>query len=83
MLLTTPALEPAESLPFLPPHLKQKLHPYLTPLYHPLNTLLPTHQTQTLIQPPLIQIPPLPYVTRTTLHHPFLILHQPQNTTHP
>ncbi|WP_145459430.1 PhoH family protein, partial [Staphylococcus epidermidis] len=55
----------------------------LTPLYHHLNTLLPTHQTQTLIEPPLIQIPPLPYITRTTLHHPFLILHQPQNTTHP
>ncbi|WP_145361434.1 PhoH family protein, partial [Staphylococcus epidermidis] len=49
----------------------------------PLNTLLPTHQTQTLIQPPLIQIPPLPYITPTTLHDAFLILHQPQNTTHP
>ncbi|WP_395947939.1 PhoH family protein, partial [Bacillus sp. WP8] len=35
IILTTPPLQPRHTLPFLPPHLNQKLHPYLTPLYHP------------------------------------------------
>ncbi|WP_154841005.1 PhoH family protein, partial [Staphylococcus pasteuri] len=70
ILLTRPALQPGQSLPFLPPHLKQKVHPYLTPLYHPFNTLLPTQQTAPFIQTRIIQIPPLPYIHRPTLHHP-------------
>ena len=82
MVLTRPAVEAGESLGFLPGDLKEKVDPYLRPLYDGLNTVLGREQTQRLIERGVIEIAPLAYMRGRTLDDAFVILDEAQNTTH-
>ncbi|PTE71030.1 PhoH family protein [Staphylococcus epidermidis] len=82
IVLTRPAVEAGESLGFLPGDLKEKVDPYLRPLYDGLNTVLGREQTQRLIERGVIEIVPLAYMRGRTLDDAFVILDEAQNTTH-
>lgn len=82
LVLTRPAVEAGESLGFLPGDLKEKVDPYLRPLYDGLNTVLGTEQTARLIERGVIEIAPLAYMRGRTLEDAFVILDEAQNTTH-
>lgn len=82
IVLTRPAVEAGESLGFLPGDLKEKVDPYLRPLYDGLNTILGREQTQRLIERGVIEIAPLAYMRGRTLDDAFVILDEAQNTTH-
>ncbi|MGJ0742867.1 PhoH family protein [Staphylococcus epidermidis] len=82
IVLTRPAVEAGESLGFLPGDLKEKVDPYLRPLYDGLNTVLGREQTQRLIERGVIEIAPLAYMRGRTLDNAFVILDEAQNTTH-
>ena len=82
IVLTRPAVEAGESLGFLPGDLKEKVDPYLRPLYDGLNTVLGREQTQRLIERGVIEIAPLAYMRGRTLDDAFVILNEAQNTTH-
>ena len=82
IVLTRPAVEAGESLGFLPGDLKEKVDPYLRPLYDGLNTVLGREQTQRLIEHGVIEIAPLAYMRGRTLDDAFVILDEAQNTTH-
>jgi phosphate starvation-inducible protein PhoH and related proteins len=82
ILLTRPAVEAGESLGFLPGDLKEKVDPYLRPLYDALNDVLGTEHTQRLIERGTIEIAPLAYMRGRTLDDAFVILDEAQNTTH-
>ena len=82
IVLTRPAVEAGESLGFLPGDLKEKVDPYLIPLYDGLNTVLGREQTQRLIERGVIEIAPLAYMRGRTLDDAFVILDEAQNTTH-
>ncbi|MGK8937638.1 PhoH family protein [Staphylococcus epidermidis] len=82
IVLTRPAVEAGESLGFLPGDLKEKVDPYLRPLYNGLNTVLGREQTQRLIERGVIEIAPLAYMRGRTLDDAFVILDEAQNTTH-
>ncbi|WP_323704719.1 PhoH family protein [Mammaliicoccus sp. Dog046] len=83
IVLTRPAVEAGESLGFLPGDLKEKVDPYLRPLYDGLHTVLGTEQTTRLIERGTIEIAPLAYMRGRTLDDAFVILDEAQNTTHP
>ncbi|HCN61395.1 MULTISPECIES: PhoH family protein [Mammaliicoccus] len=83
IVLTRPAVEAGESLGFLPGDLKEKVDPYLRPLYDGLHTVLGTEQTARLIERGTIEIAPLAYMRGRTLDDAFVILDEAQNTTHP
>ncbi len=83
IVLTRPAVEAGESLGFLPGDLKEKVDPYLRPLYDGLHTVLGTEQTSRLIERGTIEIAPLAYMRGRTLDDAFVILDEAQNTTHP
>ena len=82
IVLTRPAVEAGESLGFLPGDLKEKVDPYLRPLYDGLNTVLGREQTQRLIERGVIEIAPLAYMRGRTLDDAFVIIDEAQNTTH-
>ena len=82
IILTRPAVEAGESLGFLPGDLKEKVDPYLRPLYDALHDILGTEQTQRLIERGTIEIAPLAYMRGRTLDDAFVILDEAQNTTH-
>jgi phosphate starvation-inducible protein PhoH and related proteins len=82
ILLTRPAVEAGESLGFLPGDLKEKVDPYLRPLYDALNDVLGMEHTQRLIERGTIEIAPLAYMRGRTLDDAFVILDEAQNTTH-
>jgi phosphate starvation-inducible protein PhoH and related proteins len=82
IVLTRPAVEAGESLGFLPGDLKEKVDPYLRPLYDALNDIYGTEQTQRLIERGTIEIAPLAYMRGRTLDDAFVILDEAQNTTH-
>lgn len=82
IILTRPAVEAGESLGFLPGDLKEKVDPYLRPLYDALNDIYGTEQTQRLIERGTIEIAPLAYMRGRTLDDAFVILDEAQNTTH-
>ncbi|WP_353419046.1 PhoH family protein [Staphylococcus delphini] len=82
LVLTRPAVEAGESLGFLPGDLKEKVDPYLRPLYDGLNTVLGVEQTARLIERGVIEIAPLAYMRGRTLDDAFVILDEAQNTTH-
>ncbi|MFF2795018.1 PhoH family protein [Lysinibacillus xylanilyticus] len=82
IILTRPAVEAGESLGFLPGDLKEKVDPYLRPLYDALNDIYGTEQTQRLIERGTIEIAPLAYMRGRTLDDSFVILDEAQNTTH-
>lgn len=83
IVLTRPAVEAGESLGFLPGDLKEKVDPYLRPLYDGLHTILGTEQTARLIERGTIEIAPLAYMRGRTLDDAFVILDEAQNTTLP
>jgi phosphate starvation-inducible PhoH-like protein len=81
IVLTRPAVEAGESLGFLPGDMKEKVDPYLTPLYDALHTMLGAEQTETMIEKNIIEIAPLAYMRGRTLDDSYVILDEAQNTT--
>ncbi|MFA8439567.1 PhoH family protein [Pueribacillus sp. YX66] len=81
IILTRPAVEAGESLGFLPGDLKEKVDPYLRPLYDALHDVLGVEQTERLIERGVIEIAPLAYMRGRTLDDAFVILDEAQNTT--
>jgi phosphate starvation-inducible protein PhoH and related proteins len=82
IILTRPAVEAGESLGFLPGDLKEKVDPYLRPLYDALHDILGTEHTQRLMERGTIEVAPLAYMRGRTLDDAFVILDEAQNTTH-
>lgn len=83
IILTRPAVEAGERLGFLPGDLKEKLDPYLQPLYDALNDMIPPAKLQKFIEEGVVQIAPLAYMRGRTLDNAFVILDEAQNTTLP
>ncbi|MEK3934156.1 PhoH family protein [Sporosarcina sp. FSL W7-1349] len=81
IILTRPAVEAGESLGFLPGDLKEKVDPYLRPLYDALHDVLGAEHTDRLIERGVIEIAPLAYMRGRTLDDAFVILDEAQNTT--
>lgn len=81
IILTRPAVEAGESLGFLPGDLKEKVDPYLRPLYDALYDMLGVEQVQQLIDKQVIEIAPLAYMRGRTLENAFIILDEAQNAT--
>ncbi|MDR2065578.1 MAG: PhoH family protein [Prevotellaceae bacterium] len=81
IILTRPAVEAGERLGFLPGDFKEKLDPYLQPLYDALNDMIPQRKLQTYIEDGTVQIAPLAYMRGRTLDNAFVILDEAQNTT--
>ncbi|CAM3928510.1 PhoH family protein [Mesobacillus thioparans] len=81
IILTRPAVEAGESLGFLPGDLKEKVDPYLRPLYDALHDILGAEHTLRLIERGTIEIAPLAYMRGRTLDDAFVILDEAQNTT--
>jgi len=82
IILTRPAVEAGENLGFLPGDLKEKLDPYMQPLYDALRDMIPPEKLLTLIENGTIQIAPLAFMRGRTLDNAFVILDEGQNTTH-
>ena len=80
LILTRPAVEAGERLGFLPGDLKEKLDPYLQPLYDALQDMVPAQRLKTLLEEGTIQIAPLAYMRGRTLESAFVILDEAQNT---
>ncbi|MED4122536.1 PhoH family protein [Halalkalibacterium halodurans] len=81
IVLTRPAVEAGENLGFLPGDLKEKVDPYLRPLYDALHDVLGTEQTNRLMERGTIEVAPLAYMRGRTLDDAFVILDEAQNTT--
>lgn len=81
IILTRPAVEAGESLGFLPGDLKEKVDPYLRPIYDALYTILGLEHTNRLMERGIIEIAPLAYMRGRTLDDAFVILDEAQNTT--
>lgn len=81
IILTRPAVEAGESLGFLPGDLKEKVDPYLRPLYDALNDMLGFEQVERLMEKGIIEIAPLAYMRGRTLEDAYVILDEAQNTT--
>ena len=82
IILTRPAVEAGENLGFLPGDLKEKLDPYMQPLYDALRDMIPHEKLENYIEKGTIQIAPLAFMRGRTLDHAFVILDEAQNTTH-
>lgn len=81
IVLTRPAVEAGESLGFLPGDLKEKVDPYLRPIYDALHEVLGVEQTARLMERQTIEVAPLAYMRGRTLDDAFVILDEAQNTT--
>lgn len=81
IVLTRPAVEAGENLGFLPGDLKEKVDPYLRPLYDGLHAVLGAETTDRLIERGIIEVAPLAYMRGRTLNEAFVILDEAQNTT--
>ena len=82
IILTRPAVEAGEKLGFLPGDMKEKLDPYLQPLYDALGDMIPSGKLSKFIEEGTIQIAPLAYMRGRTLDNAAVILDEAQNTTH-
>ncbi|MBZ0326087.1 MAG: PhoH family protein [Altibacter sp.] len=82
IILTRPAVEAGENLGFLPGDLKEKLDPYMQPLYDALRDMIPFEKLESYIENGTIQIAPLAFMRGRTLDNAFVILDEAQNTTH-
>jgi len=82
IILTRPAVEAGENLGFLPGDLKEKLDPYMQPLYDALRDMIPQERLDSFIEKGVIQIAPLAFMRGRTLDNAFVILDEAQNTTH-
>lgn len=81
IILTRPAVEAGERLGFLPGDMKEKLDPYLQPLYDALHDMLPFRKLETWLEDGTIQIAPLAFMRGRTLENAFVILDEAQNAT--
>ena len=81
IIITRPAVEAGERLGFLPGDLKEKVDPYLTPLYDALNDMIPRDKLKIYLDQHTIEIAPLAYMRGRTLHNSFIILDEAQNAT--
>lgn len=82
IILTRPAVEAGENLGFLPGDMKEKLDPYMQPLYDALRDMIPAQTLEDYILKGIIQIAPLAFMRGRTLDNAFVILDEAQNTTH-
>lgn len=82
IILTRPAVEAGESLGFLPGDMKDKLDPYMQPLYDALKEMIETNKLDDYLKRGVIEIAPLAYMRGRTLDNAFVILDEGQNTTH-
>ncbi len=82
IILTRPAVEAGENLGFLPGDLKEKLDPYMQPLYDALRDMIPAEKLAKYIEDGTIQIAPMAFMRGRTLDNAFVILDEAQNTTH-
>ena len=81
IILTRPAVEAGENLGYLPGDLKDKLDPYMQPLYDALKDMIPIEKLEDYIERGIIEIAPLAYMRGRTLDNAFVILDEAQNTT--
>ena len=81
LILSRPAVEAGERLGFLPGDMKEKVDPYMQPLYDALNDFLPAKQVQKLIEDKRIEIAPLAFMRGRTLANAFVVLDEAQNAT--
>ncbi len=81
IIIARPAVEAGENLGFLPGDLKEKVDPYLQPIYDALNQLLGANVVERLIERKIVEIAPLAYMRGRTLNDAFVILDEAQNTT--
>ncbi|MCB0511047.1 MAG: PhoH family protein, partial [Bacteroidetes bacterium] len=81
IILTRPAVEAGENLGFLPGDLKDKVDPYLRPLYDALDDMIPADKLAYFMQNRIIEVAPLAYMRGRTLDHAFMILDEAQNAT--
>lgn len=81
IILTRPAVEAGENLGFLPGDMKEKLDPYMQPLYDALRDMVPYRKLLTLLEESTIEIAPLAFMRGRTLDHAFVILDEAQNAT--
>lgn len=81
IILSRPAVEAGESLGYLPGHIKDKLDPYLQPLYDALQDMIPTRRLREYYEERIIEIAPLAYMRGRTLDNAFVILDEAQNAT--
>jgi len=82
IILCRPAVEAEESLGFLPGDMREKLNPYLQPLYDALQDMIPAKKLEEMFEDNIIQIAPLAYMRGRTLDNAFVILDEAQNATH-
>jgi len=82
IILTRPAVESGEKLGFLPGDMREKLDPYMQPLYDALRDMIPAERLEQYIDKGIIQIAPLAFMRGRTLDNAFVILDEAQNTTH-
>lgn len=81
IIITRPAVEAGESLGFLPGDLKEKIDPYLRPIYDALEDMIPAEKLKYYYENNVIEIAPLAYMRGRTLHAAFILLDEAQNTT--
>ncbi|MBL7856775.1 MAG: PhoH family protein [Cyclobacteriaceae bacterium] len=81
IIITRPAVEAGENLGFLPGDLKEKIDPYLRPIYDSLNDMIPYEKLRYYMEREIIEIAPLAYMRGRTLHNAFILLDEAQNTT--
>jgi phosphate starvation-inducible PhoH-like protein len=81
IIITRPAVEAGENLGFLPGDLKEKIDPYLRPIYDALNDMIPYEKLQYYMEREVIEIAPLAYMRGRTLNNAFILLDEAQNTT--
>ena len=81
IILSRPAVEAGERLGFLPGDMKEKIDPYMQPLYDALNDFLPQKQLQKLVEEKRIEIAPLAFMRGRTLSNAFVVLDEAQNAT--
>ncbi len=81
IVITRPAVEAGESLGFLPGDMKEKIDPYLRPIYDSLETLLPSEKLKQLLEQGAIEIAPLAFMRGRTLNDAFVLLDEAQNST--
>ncbi|HXA00597.1 MAG TPA: PhoH family protein [Cytophagaceae bacterium] len=81
IIITRPAVEAGENLGFLPGDLKEKIDPYLRPIYDALDDMIPVEKLKYYYENHVIEIAPLAYMRGRTLHNAFILLDEAQNTT--
>jgi phosphate starvation-inducible PhoH-like protein len=81
IIITRPAVEAGENLGFLPGDLKEKIDPYLRPIYDALDDMVPAEKLKYYQENRIIEIAPLAYMRGRTLHNAFILLDEAQNTT--